>query len=605
MCGIAGVYRPEGFLGGLEKAALDRMLASERHRGPDGEGKYDGGATLLGHRRLAVIDLSPAAAGPMPNENDDVFLTYNGEIYNFRELRGELLALGHRFRSATDSEVLVHGYEAWGIEGLLHRLRGMFAFALWDARERRLFLARDRFGIKPLYYARTRSHLVFASELTALAASGLVEVEPSESSLADFLALGSIPAPETALRGVRCLPAAHYLEVSSASPGETLQSYWELPVGETDERAAETIPSALRDAIRMHLVSDVPLGVFLSGGIDSATLVAIASRYSEKPLSTLAVVFDDPKLDESLYARKVAETYGTDHHEIPVGASEFLDALPDFWDAMDQPTVDGVNAYLVSRAAREAGLTVVLTGLGGDEVFLGYPHFRKIRTLSKWLPLLRRPLMFWGRRQPRIEYLQEPTASNVYTMFRGLFAPAEIERLLPGAKPSPLVSTREDFLDGAVELEFQHYLGNQLLRDTDTMSMAHSIEARVPFLDHVLVEAALRVPYERKLAGRVNKPLLLSSLEEPLPREVWDRPKQGFTLPFASFLAQHRGELLERTLAGRLFETDEVRAVWQGFDEGRTHWSRPWALLSYASWRERLGRMSRSEPEVAATAASN
>lgn len=600
MCGISGVLRYRHLLGAPEREGAVRMIEALSHRGPDGEGRHEDGPVLLGHRRLAIIDLSEAARQPLRNETGDVALTFNGEIYNFVELRRELSSLGHAFRSQTDAEVVVHGYEAWGIERLLERLRGMFAFALWDGRARKLFLVRDRFGIKPLYYVRAGETLLFASEISALAASRLIEVEPSEAALTAFLAFGSVPAPETALRGVVSILPAHYLEVSAE--GEKLTRYWKLPVGETEDGDDPKVAELLRDAVRLHLMSDVPLGVFLSGGIDSASLVALASGFADEPLTTIAIVFDDPELDESVYARKVAEKYQTRHREIRIGASEFLDALPEFWRCMDQPTVDGVNSYLVSRAAREAGLTVVLTGVGGDEVFLGYPHFRKIRTLSR-APILLRPLAALRSFQPRLEYLRKPNAANVYATFRGLFAPSEIAELLPGAEPAALAAEQSDFLDAAVELEFSHYLQNQLLRDTDAMSMAHGIEARVSFLDHRLVEAVVRIPYDVKLSRRVNKPLLLSSLDDPLPREVWDRPKQGFTLPFRRFLTEHRDELTANTIAAGVFHEPAVRKLWKRFLEGRTHWSRPWALVAYASWRERTSRLRSNHEPAELTAA--
>jgi asparagine synthase (glutamine-hydrolysing) len=595
MCGIAGVFHSLGVVSDPERTALARMLEALRHRGPDGEGTHEDGSVLLGHRRLAIIDLSDAARQPMPNETKDVWLTFNGEIYNFVELRDELRAGGHVFRSRTDSEVVVHGYEAWGIEGLLSRLSGMFAFALWDSRARTLYLARDRFGIKPLYYGRSADRFVFASELRALAASGLLRVEPSRASCASFLAFGSIPAPDTALAEMSSMRPGHYLEVSSR--GEREKRWWTIPVGERPEGRAD-VARLLRDSVRAHLVSDVPLGVFLSGGIDSAALVATASRFVDEPLTALSVVLDDPELDESVYARAVAQKYGTAHREVRVGASSILEALPRFFGAMDQPTVDGVNSYVVSRAAREAGLTVVLTGLGGDEVFLGYPHFRKIRTLGRWMPLVRAPLLALRRFRPKLEYLRDATPTAAYSVFRGLYAPSEIEELLPGAAPAPLSTRQEDFLDAAIELELERYLHDQLLRDTDSMSMAHSIEARVPFLDPALVEAVLRLPPDAKLKRGVNKPLLLESIDDPLPREIWDRPKQGFTLPFARFLREHHLELEARTLDAAPFAPDAVRRVWRSFLDGRVHWSRPWALVAYSSWREGISELRIPEPAV-------
>ncbi len=604
MCGIAGIFRPSGLVQDPDRKALARMLAGMRHRGPDGEGAHEDHSLLLGHRRLAILDLSPSGSQPLPNETEDVWLSLNGEIYNFVELRSELTSLGHRFRSRTDAEVVVHGYEAWGMEKLLSRLRGMFAFALWDAQAAKLYLARDRFGIKPLYCARADGVLVFASEIRALAASGLVEVEPSERALAAFLALGSVPAPETALERIVSLPAAHFVEISR--DGETTVRYGAYTDGPPGAASEESIRGLLEDAVRSHLVSDVPLGVFLSGGIDSASLVAIASPLVDGPLRTLSIALDDPALDESAYARLAAETYRTDHRKIEVRADDFLRALPDFFKAMDQPTVDGVNSYLVSRAAREAGLTVVLTGLGGDEVFLGYPHFRRIRALARWIRFIPRPMLEgWTRVRPKNEYFAHPTPSNIYLAFRGLFSPREIEDLLPGATPPSLDSDRDDPLDAAVELEFSHYLGNQLLRDTDVMSMAHSIEARVPFLDHPLVNAVRSLPYGRKLGRRVNKPLLLRSVDPRLPREIWDRPKRGFTLPFHRWMKEHRQDFTDRTLASGVFREEVVLSLWRRFTEGRAHWSRPWSLVAYSAWRENvLGLRSAKEPiELAAARA--
>jgi asparagine synthase (glutamine-hydrolysing) len=599
MCGIAGVIRPGGSLGHAERAALERMLDAQRHRGPDGAGMHEDRGVLLGHRRLAIIDLSSSGRQPMPNESSDLWLTLNGEIYNFVELRRELKALGHRFRSRTDAEVVLHGYEAWGIEKLLSRLSGMFAFALWDSRARKLVLARDRYGIKPLYVARGRDCLVFASEIRAIAASGLVPIDPSEDGLPDFLALGSIPAPRTALAGIESIEAGHYLEISAE--GESSRSY-RLPSPVAP--SVGDVPELLREAVRSHLVSDVPLGLFLSGGIDSAGIVAIASLLSERPLRTLSIVLDDPELNESSFARLAATTYRTDHREVRVRAGDFLDALPDFFRAMDQPTVDGVNSYLVSRAAREAGLTVVLTGVGGDEVFLGYPHFRKMRPLARWSRWIPGPVVErLARYRPRLEYLRDAEPASLYLVFRGLFAPREIEKLLPGARPSKSERpTARDPLDAAVELEFSHYLGNQLLRDTDVMSMAHSIEARVPFLDPALVECVRALPYPTKLRGRVNKPLLLGAIDPPLPRAIWDRPKQGFTLPFRPWMRAHRSELIERSLAPGVFQKEAVLELWREFEEGRAHWSRPWALVAYASWREELKHLRNAKGSIELTA---
>ena len=344
----------------MDHVALARMLRAQAHRGPDDEGAFSAPRVLLGHARLAVIDLTSSARQPMPNETGDVWISFNGEIYNFEALRAELRASGHRFRSNSDFEVLLHGYESWGLEGLLPRLRGMFAFALYDARplhERKLYLVRDRLGIKPLYYADTEDRLVFASELSAIVASGLVPAKPAEGALTSFLALGSVPGPGTAVDGVFMLEPAHYMEVSEGS--RSFHRYWSLPapaaVDDDDARDddIEHVRELLAESVRMRLVSDVPLGVFSSGGMDSATLIALAAKFSSSTVTTLSVVFDEPGLpNEARYARVVATRYDTDHREIRLDGQDFLGALPDVFRAMDSPTVDGVNSFFVSRAAR-------------------------------------------------------------------------------------------------------------------------------------------------------------------------------------------------------------------------------------------------------------
>lgn len=621
MCGIAGVVRLQGRIFEQDRVAVVRMLRAEAHRGPDGEDCFVDDSIVLGHRRLAIIDLSDDARQPMANEAGDVWISVNGEIYNFRELRSELETSGHVFKSHTDSEVLLHGYEQWGLEGVLSRLRGMFAFALYDARRARegdtkLFLVRDRFGIKPLYYARRGERLLFASELTALVASGLVAPELDARAVTSFLEYGSIPGPGTAVKDVEVVPAAHYLEVSGARC--TVRRYWELGASVAPEQG---IGELLEESVKLHLVSDVPLGVFLSGGIDSATLVALASASSEEPVKTLSVVFDDTGLSEARYARQVAERYRTDHLEISLDASEFLETLPSVFDAMDSPTVDGVNTYFVSRAAKRAGLKVVLSGLGGDEVFLGYPHHKTLsrldplaRVLSRLPRPVRRGFAAAAKaltRRDKLDYLEMPTATNLYRMFRGLYSPRQVAKLVDGVeselrRDEPLLhESGKALVDTVVRLEFDHYLQHQLLRDTDAMSMAHSIEARVPFLDHRLVEAVYRLPHASKLARGVNKPLLVGALSDPLPREVWDRPKQGFTLPFRQFMLEHRGELRARARGSDLYRRDAVDEVWNDFENGRAHWSRPWALVAFNEWVERLHSIAattRNEPVLEMTA---
>lgn len=643
MCGIAGIFTLASRPSADDAAAVLRMLDAQPHRGPDGRGllvpetlaaapafraRLCGGSdghvrsyraaadepgAVLGARRLAILDLSPRASMPMGTTDGRLWITYNGETYNYRELREEIETLGDPFQSDSDTEAILRGCEAWG-DRAVARLRGMFAFAVFESRPvPRLLLARDRFGIKPLYYYRDRERLIFASEVRALLRSGLVPDEPNAEAVTRFLQIGSVPAPHTTVKDVMVLPAGWTLVADPA--GLAARPYWELsahlarPAGRPSraarEEAVASTRALLEDTVRRHLVSDVPLGVFLSGGIDSSALVAVASRFRGRPLTTLSVAFDEPAWSEARYARLVAGRLGTDHREVVLGSRDLLDGLPPFFAAMDEPTVDGVNAYFVSRAARRAGLTVVLSGTGGDEVFLGYGHLRQARSLDRarmglgllpgWMrraaiALAGRGLRAAGRRgTDRLRYLEEATPEGAYLLIRGLFSPSQIANLLGIDQRElralgPLSTAGErlrarPLLDSLTALEFDHYLQNQLLKDTDVMSMAHSVEARVPYLDHLLVEHVLGLPAALRLDAGRPKALLLDAVGGDLPREVWDRPKMGFTLPFEPWLRQHGEDLQRACLEHKALQPAAVETVWRQFRAGRLHWSRPWALF--------------------------
>jgi asparagine synthase (glutamine-hydrolysing) len=619
MCGIAGIFSP-GISHSDRLALIDavkRMTNAQAHRGPDGEGVMNiacnTGVCVLGHRRLSIIDLSDAGNEPMTNAAGTIWLTYNGEIYNFRELRQELSARGYPFRSQTDAEVLLYGYEEWGIEGLLDRLRGMFAFALLDnsTEETRLFLAKDRFGIKPLYYYHDGKNLLFASEVRALMRSGCIANDENREAIIRFLQLGSVPVPLTTVKNVYALPAAYYLEVSKQ--GAAIHQYWRasdyLNAANPDKISAEEAiiqtRALLEETARLHLISDVPLGVFLSGGIDSSALVALTASLQEQPLTTLSVVFDEAEYNEAEYARLMATRYHTDHREVHLRSDDFYDALPQIFHAMDQPTIDGVNMWFISIAAKSAGLTVVLSGAGGDELFLGYSHHQRARRLEGWLRRFGKlPAAMRGgaiqaatktgsltgkRGLEKLTYLQNPSAENFYLTVRGLFTLPQIQELLGvSAKelapfevpPQPLNGTNLTSLTDAVMLlDFQAYLQNQLLKDTDVMSMAHSIEARVPFLDHKLAEYVLGLPQEWKFAAQMNKPLLVKALGESLPEAIWNRPKMGFTFPFGLWLKTHVKELREQSNTAGIFDNRVSEGIWAAFEAGKVHWSRVWALL--------------------------
>jgi asparagine synthase (glutamine-hydrolysing) len=661
MCGIAGIYRADGSLTRHDVEAVLRMLDAQMHRGPDDWGillpdnllqrdelkslftvrgldhvsSYKSRSTcpavILGSRRLSILDLSIRGRMPLSSATGATWVTHNGEIYNSPALRDELQTAGFAFRSTSDTEVLVNGYDCWGDDFLSH-LRGMFAFGLFDSASSRLVLARDRFGIKPLYYTQisdfgfpnsdSKSEIrnsqseifLFASEVRAIERSNLLAVEPEPEAAIRFLQLGSIPAPLTTVKNVFALPAGHMMTIG---PHATkIRRYWSLadfqkkhdqrPGKSSDEgNAISTTRRLLDESVQQHLLSDAPLGIFLSGGVDSSALVALAASFRNESLTTLSIVFDEPEYDEGKYARLIADKYQTSHCETLLTNQELVSQLPKVFAAMDQPTVDGVNSFFVSRAAKQAGLKVVLSGLGGDEVFLGYDHLHKAHSLSaarrlfstvpaalrKGLVQLAIPAGTAAGRSglEKLAYLEDPSSANMYLMFRGLFVPEQIQKLLGlsdgemkryGAAPGTVNgSGARSLLDSFVINEFEHYLQDQLLKDTDCMSMAHSVETRVPFLDHKLVEHAFGLPARTKLDRGMNKPLLIKALGDDLPREIWDRPKMGFTFPFASWLGASRDAYQTDQSSSGIFDKREVAKVWTGFRENRFHWSRPWALV--------------------------
>ena len=610
MCGIAGAF-------GHRASERSRLLSDAiRHRGPD-----DAGCTALlsadgdelgafDHRRLAIIDLSPGGHQPMSIDGGRLTIVFNGEIYNYRELKHELQREGAEFRTGSDTEVILAGWARHG-SAFLARLRGMFALSLWDARERRGWLARDPFGIKPMYWTEQGGALLFASEVRALLASGLVPRNLSRAAVASYLATGSVSEPLTIVEGVQMLPAGTFAEVrvegGRASLGAPV-AYGPPALRPAVERiddqaaAARHVREALRDSVAHHLIADVPVGLFLSGGIDSSAVVALASEVSSGPVSTFTIVFDEQEYSEESQAAAVAKRFRTDHHAIPMRGVDLLGSLPAAFAAMDQPSLDGLNTYAVSEAVRRTGLKVVLSGLGGDELFAGYPSFRRAATMGG----------FWGLSSPvrgalhglvsrgrgtRAEKLamlvRGPSAAYAaYRASRALFGERAVERLVRRAAgdvlPAPPAGLT--LLQQVSWYETAGYMRNTLLRDSDVFSMAHALELRVPFVDRVVADASFACADALKLRGGVSKPLLLSAVDDLLPREVWDRPKRGFTLPFAVWMhgplaAAIDGELQPDGLARVGLDVAESRAVWSGFRSGGgVTWSRPWALYTLARW---------------------
>ncbi|MBX3707347.1 MAG: asparagine synthase (glutamine-hydrolyzing) [Pseudomonadales bacterium] len=630
MCGIAGA------VGSGDAATLDsvgRMLAGLVHRGPDQDGLWSSECATLGHRRLSILDLSEAGRQPMLDAVTGMVIVFNGEVYNFPELRRELEGLGRQFRSSSDTEVVLAAIATWG-SAAIERLRGMFALAIWDPRDRTLLIARDRLGIKPLYYVTSQGRFWFASELRALLAVGLSSRRIDPDALGSYLWHGFVPGPRTIVDGISLLPPAHIARIASDGKFVELRRYWAEPASigpGPDGGSMLDAAEELENAVKLHLVSDVPLGVFLSGGVDSSVLAALAQRHAEGPIQTFNVRFEEAGFDESPYARDVARRLGTDHHEVVLSHGKFAAHLEDALSSIDQPTFDAINSYFVSRAVREAGLKVALAGTGGDELFGGYssfvdlPRARHIMRLAGLLPkALRRlasrtvsqlmtvrggevaPQTRWGK----LEDLAETRGDRVamYQVSYGLFTRELLAQLMvswPKELIWGLYPERWRALQREVEgdsdlravsrLEIASFLGDRLLRDTDAASMAVSLEVRVPFLDHCFIDKLARVSDTERYLPIRRKMALRAMVAQELDPRLFDRPKAGFELPLGVWSRSHlSGELSETfhdlKLAQSVGVNGEVLGrLWRSFgaNDAGFHWSRIWGLYVLMDWCRR------------------
>jgi asparagine synthase (glutamine-hydrolysing) len=617
MCGIAGVYEHSSGRS-VDVHAMSAMLDVITHRGPDDEGIHSDDGVSIGARRLSIIDL-PGGHQPIANEDGTVVVAYNGEIYNYRELRSRLEKSGHTLRTQGDTEVLVHLYEEYG-DAMLHELRGMFAFALWDSRRRRLLVARDRLGIKPLYYTASDGRLVFGSEIKSLLRYPDVPVACDVDALAAFLLLKYVPAPRTMFQGIQALPPGHLL-VADAD-GVEVREWWDVsfrphePVP-TEAEAKERLRELLRDAVESHLVADVPYGAFLSGGVDSSTIVALMSQTLRDPVKTFAVGFEGKgeELNELPFARMVADRYETDHHEVLIGPDDFTGLAEKVVWHLDQPIADNAclaNYMVAELASRE--VKMVLTGEGGDELFAGYARYSAER-LSGAFRRLPAPARAFGRSlalrggltRPKIALYalcQDDEARRFATWFP-LMHPEVRERLmadgLDGAlertAPERLFAEQLDRTDAREPINRMLYvdtklwLVDDLLARGDKTSMATSLEARVPLLDHHLVEFAAGLPPEMKVRGRTSKYLLKEVAREWLPSAIIDRSKKGFPVPISQWL---RGEarafcrdlLAPAALGSRgLFDAAALGRLMDEHEAGSAdHGSILWALISVELW---------------------
>lgn len=612
MCGIVGIVGKFA-----DEAHLGPMVAVQARRGPDDHGIWldPHGGAALGHTRLSIIDLTAAGHQPMTHGGGRFWITYNGEIYNYQELRQELESCGKCFATHTDTEVIIAGWEQWGMD-LLLRLRGMFAFALWDRRKRLLALVRDRLGIKPLVWAETPGGLVFASELKALLASRLVEPVIEPRGVLDLLATGSICQPQTMVRGVRSLEPGTCM-VLGANTGRKSVRYWDGPASVAAlqpelarlsyAEAVQMTRLRLEEACRYHLVADVPVGSFLSGGVDSTAITALMSRYASYPIKTFSVGFDikGGPPHELAAASLAARHIGCEHTEVVVTGQEVAAVFGDLVRTLDQPSYDGANTYLVSRAASVA-VKVALSGLGGDELFAGYPHFAVMQAAQRRIPQwLNGFLCMIHRLRPnRWTYsasLRQMSVPQRYAQLRRGLSDTELKFAL-GAQLqtcftagfiedylNPLVANDSEVLRQVSQVECRHYLLNTLLRDADATSMGHGLEVRPVMLDHLLVEHALALPPTHKIRAGRHKAVLKDAVADLLPENLLRRPKTGFELPLGHWLRTTLRARLSAALGGpaarSLFAPAFLQDCRSQLDEPETA-RLLWTVLVLVTWMD-------------------
>lgn len=626
MCGLCGVLNFDG-QAPVDQEGLAAMTATLHKRGPDDLGFYCSGPVGLGHRRLSIIDLTTGHQ-PLSNEDGTIWIVYNGELYNYQEIRADLAKAGHRFATQSDTEVIVHAYEEYG-EACLKGMNGMFAFAIWDSRRGRLLLARDRLGIKPLYYARLPHCFLFGSELKALLAHPQFEPTLDITALNLYLSLEYVPTPHSILAGVKKLPPGHFLVVESENT--RLERYWDLRLGRSEPAAARSLTECITEvrqllynAVKMELVSDVPVGVLLSGGIDSSAVAAMMTRASARPVPSFSVIFDDPSFDESAHARLVARHVGTEHHEFPLSADTALEMLPQIMAGLDEPLGDSsiIPTYCLSRFTKEH-VKVALGGDGGDELFGGYSTLQAHRLADYyqrlapgWLRDLVEPwvlenlpvsfdnlsLDFKLRRFLR-DYRLPPAVRH--HRWLGSFTPEEKAWLLgPVAGESreevtSLVANyarqarAQDPLNQVLYCDLKLYLEGDILVKVDRASMANSLEVRVPLLNRLLVEFAAHLPHSFKLHGLTTKFLLREALKGILPEPILRRGKKGFNAPVAKWFAGPLKPLLEDLLSARrlkqqgLFQPDYVQTLIKEHQARyRDHRKLLWTLLAFQMWYE-------------------
>lgn len=619
MCGINGIYNIRKL--SQPEELLREMNLTSKHRGPDYTGSYADQDVVLGHNRLSIIDLEASSNQPFVSEDGNLVLVFNGEIYNYREIRN-ILAPKYNFKTEGDTEVVLAAYQKWG-PACLNHFNGMFAMAIWDKTKRELFLSRDRLGIKPLYYYDNLEQFAFSSEIRSLLTLPFLEKKINEDALVDYLRYGTVHAPRTMINGIRMLMPGHYCLLNE--DGIKISQYWNINVHHSTESYNQNYDQVKNrtkelffESVSRRLVSDVPFGAFLSGGIDSSAIVGAMSSVSDQKIDTFSVTFAEEAFSEAKYAKIIAKKFNTSHHEIKLTPEDFLKDLPEAVASIDHPSMDGPNSFVISKATKQAGVTVALSGLGGDELFGGYDIFKRAYSLldKKWMMSF--PLMFRKGLGSGLKLIKPGIASDkikktitskylelpyYYPINREILDDEKIHYLLnfhnyPDNAVHEILQhgigigssgAKVPFLSRVSYAEINTYMQNVLLRDTDQMSMAHALEVRVPFLDHKLVEYIYGIRDDFKYPSTPKK-LLIDSLGDLLPDEIVNRPKMGFTFPWEIWL---KNELKDYCSEGlnylkemNLFNERGIDDIWVSFLQGnkKITWSRVWTLVVLGQW---------------------
>jgi asparagine synthase (glutamine-hydrolysing) len=631
MCGINGILFKSA-QPNTQKEIIESMNQALAHRGPDNDGVWHDDYCFFGHRRLSIIDLSKASDQPMQSFDGRFVIVYNGELYNYRELKLELQRVSlqqdqkdiatYFFQTNSDTEVILAAYMRWGVECLKH-FNGMYAFAIYDRDKKQLFIARDRMGVKPLYYNLSSEHIAFSSEIRSLLASNLIPRKLNLEALNDYIRYQTVFAPDTMIENIQMLMPGYYAMIEfGENTTVAMNQYWDLSKHNSIinkktsyEQIKKSVLSLTERAVERRLVSDVPFGAFLSGGVDSSAVVALMSKTLNAPVNTYAITFKEDTFSEAPFSRMIAEKYKTNHHEIELSVNDFLHDLPNALSAIDHPSADGPNTYAVSKAVKQSGIKMALSGLGGDELFAGYQTFQNyfkiknsttLKVFPSGMKSFGASVMYAASKSAKTEKLKEISKiskynlQTIYPNIRKVYSEEGVQKLMTANyyKSSKIgaslkeITERNNFEIRAVsEAEIKTYMQNILLRDADQMSMAHALEVRLPFMDYALVEYILALPDEYKFLSSPKR-LLIESMGDLLPEAIWKRKKMGFVLPYEKWMKQELKSFCDekiQSLASRSFMNGEnLIANWQEFLKGskRINWSRIWQFVVLEHWMQ-------------------